>query len=157
MKKILFAQKGETLIEALGALAIISIVIAAVASSVITALNNAKHNENVTLATKFAQQGIEQVRQIRNTNYPVFRTYSGIYCLGKNQTTLGAAQSNCTSANVDSFIRSVAINHTPGCGANVARITVAVSYTDGKCSSGVYCHRQEHVSCLSTVNPIQAP
>ena len=55
-------QKGETLIEALGALAIVAIVITAVTMVVTTALSNALFNENQTLATKFAQQGVERKR-----------------------------------------------------------------------------------------------
>jgi Tfp pilus assembly protein PilV len=149
------AQKGESLIEALGALAIVSIVITAVATLVTSSLSNAQYNEDQTLATKYAQQGVESVRQIRNTNYATFRTYNGLYCFGKGQTTLGTPRPACTTPNTDSFIRTVTIQQTPGCAANVARIIVEVSFTDGKCSGNSYCHRQTHSSCLSTVNPVQ--
>ncbi len=149
-------QKGETLIEALGAMAIIVVVITAVASSVITALNNAKSNENATLATKFAQQGIEQVRQIRDTDYAGFRLYDGLYCLGKNQKTLGSKQNACARPNVDTFIRSVEINQRPGCSRDVPEVSVAVAFTDSKCAQGVYCHKQVYTTCLSTVKPYQS-
>lgn len=150
-------QKGETLIEALGALALVAVVVTAVSSAVITALNNAQYNENQTQATKFAQQGLEAVRKIRNTDYFAFRSYNGIYCFGKGQTSLGTAQANCTTPNTDTFIRYVEIQQAPGCGANIARVTVNVSFKDGKCTDDSYCHTQSHSSCLSTVNPIQAP
>ncbi len=155
MKKIYF-PKGETLIEALGAMAIIVIVITAVASSMITSLSNSKSNENATLATKFAQQGIEQVRQIRNKDYAAFTGYEGKYCLEKDQTTLGSVQSACLTPNVDHFIRSVDINQNPGCSKDAAKVTVTVSYKDGKCASGTYCHNQTFNTCLSTVNPVSA-
>lgn len=155
MKKV-YLFKGETLIEALGAMAIIVIVITAVASSVITSLSNSKNNENTTLATKFAQQGIEQVRQIRNKDYVAFAGYDGKYCLAKNQTTLGTVQSSCLTPNVDQFIRSVDINQKPGCSKNTAKVTVTVSYKDGKCTDGTYCHNQVFDTCLSTVNPVSA-
>lgn len=150
-------QKGETLIEALGALALVAVVVTAVSSAVITALSNAQYNKNQTQATKFAQQGLETVRKIRNADYFAFRSYNGIYCLGKNTSSLGTAQSNCTTPNTDGFIRYVDIQQAPGCGTNIARVTVSVSFTDGKCNAGTYCHVQSHSSCLSTVNPIQAP
>lgn len=156
MKRYILNQRGETLIEALGALAVISIVISAVATAVITTLSNTRYNENETLSTKYAQQGIEQVRQIRNTNYPAFKAFSGLYCLGKGQTTLGTTQAIC-NPNVDTFVRSVQIEQVPGCAANVARISVTVSFTDGKCSGNTYCHKVTQTSCLSTINPIQAP
>jgi len=157
MRYLRFNQKGETLIEALAALAIISIVIVAVATAVVTSLSNTKYNQNQTQSTKYAQQGIEQVRQIRNNNYTNFKTYNGTYCLGKGQTTLGASQGSCSVKNVDTFIRSVQIEQVPGCSANVAKISVSVSFTDGKCSGGTYCHQLTQTSCLSTVNPVQGP
>jgi type II secretory pathway pseudopilin PulG len=153
-------QKGETLIEALGALAIIAIVIVAVATAVTASLSIAQFNEDQTLTTKYAQQGIEEVRRIRNANYTTFKTYTGLYCLGKGQTTLGAAQASCLTPNTDTYIRSVQIDQPPSpqsCAANVARVTVNVAFTDGKCPSGTYCHIQTQTSCLTTVNPVQAP
>jgi methylthioribose-1-phosphate isomerase len=150
-------EKGETLIEAMGALSRIAIIVIAVGMSVTTSLNNAKFNQDQTEATKYAQEGMETVRQIRNTSYNTFAGYNGTYCLGNNQSNLGANQSSCSSPNVGTFIREVDIQQNPGCGANVARVSVTVSFADGKCSQGVYCHKQVHTSCFSTVNPVQAP
>jgi type II secretory pathway pseudopilin PulG len=147
---------GQTLIETLAALAIISIVITAIGTAVTSSLANAKYNQYVTLATKYAQQGSEIVTQIRDDDYNNFKNYSGTYCLAKNQTTLGSPQASCTSKNVDNFIRSVIIQQG-GCAANVASVTVTVAFTDSKCQSGTYCHGQTVNSCLSTVNPIEVP
>lgn len=149
-------QKGQTLIETLAALAIISVVMTAIGVSVTTALSNAKYNQNETLATKYAQQGSEIVHQIRDDNYTNFKNFNGTYCLG-NQATLGPVQSSCTSPNVGSFIRSVQIQQAPGCAPNVAQVIIAVSFSDGKCVAGSYCHSQTATSCLSTVNPVQVP
>lgn len=148
-------QKGETLIEALVALGLIAIVVTAVATTVTTALSNVQFNEKQTRATKYAQQGIETVRQIRNQNYNAFLNLDGLYCFGKDQEYLGFPQSSCTAENIDTFIRSVEINHNPGCSPNVARVTVRVAFKDGKCEDNTYCHIQTHSSCLSTVNPVR--
>jgi len=113
-------MKGQTLIEALAALGIISIVITAISVAVTAALSNAKYNQNETLATKYAQQGSEIVNQIRDDNYNTFATDSGDYCLNDGQTTLGSASpGGCTSPNIGSFIRSVHIVQG-GCGNGVA-------------------------------------
>jgi Tfp pilus assembly protein PilV len=149
--------KGQTLIEALASLAILSIVITAISVSVTTSLNNAKYDQYLTLATKYAQQGSEIVLDTRDESYIGFKAYNGIYCLAKGQTTLGSAQIGCTTKNVDNFIRSITIQQAPGCGTNVALITVSVAFTDAKCQTGVYCHKAVDNTCLSTVNPIQAP
>lgn len=153
--KMYFGQKGETLIEALVALGLISVVVTAVASTIITSLSNVQYNENQTLATKYAQQGLESVRQIRNQNYSAFRNLDGLYCYGKDQPVLGFPQQSCTSENLDTFIRSVEIDQNPGCANNVARVTVHVAFRDGKCQDNTYCHIQSHSSCLSTVNPVK--
>lgn len=154
MKQI---QKGQTLIETLSALAIISIVVTAIATSVTTSLSNATYNQNQTLATKYAQQGSEILNEIRDASYKSFLSYSGIYCLGSGQTTLGTAQASCTTPNIGStFIRSVQITQG-GCATNVAKIVVNVAFTNSKCTAGVYCHTENDTFCLSTVNPIQSP
>jgi Tfp pilus assembly protein PilV len=152
-----FNQRGQSLIEAIGALAIIAIVVTAIAIAITAALSNTKYNQDETLTTKYAQQGSEIVRQIRDSNYNGFKSISGIYCLAKNQTTLGATQSGCTTANVDSFIRSVQVEQVPGCATNVAKVTVVVSFIDGKCTANTFCHNVTNTSCLSTVNPVQSP
>jgi len=159
LKKILIRNQlfsGQTLIETLAAIAIITVVITAMGISVTTALSNAEFNQNETLATKYAQQGTEIMQQIRDDNYPVFQTYNGIYCLSKGQTSLGSVQSGCTVPNVDKFIRSIQIQQN-ACANNVSKVTVTVSFTDGKCQSNTYCHSEVDTSCLSIVNPVQSP
>src|SRR5258708_5198725 len=152
-------QQGQTLIDAIAALGIISIIISAIAMLVTTTVNSAKFNQYNTLASQYAQQGTEVVQQIRDKNYTSFTTYNGTYCLAKGQTTLGsAAPGGCTTQNVDNiFVRSVTIQQAPGCGANVAQVSIIVAFADGKCQAGTYCHKQTVTTCLSTVDPVQAP
>jgi len=147
--------RGQTLIEALAAITILGLVISAIGVVITTSLSNATFNENQTMATKYAQQGAEIIEQIRDDNYEAFQNYDGTYCLAKGQTTLGSP-TNCTAPNTDIFIRSVTIQQN-GCGANIAQVTVTVSFADGKCSSGSYCHKQVVSTCLSTQNPVQIP
>jgi prepilin-type N-terminal cleavage/methylation domain-containing protein len=152
----LLSFRGQTLIETLAALAIISIVISAIATSVTSSLSNATFNQSQTLATKYAQQGTELITQIRDEGYTTFKGDSGIYCLGQNATSLGNAQANCSVPNFGQFIRSVLIQQN-GCAANVSKVTITVAFTDGKCQAGLYCHNETDTSCLSTISPVQAP
>jgi prepilin-type N-terminal cleavage/methylation domain-containing protein len=157
LKIQLLNSKGQTLIETLAAIAILSIVVTAIATSTTTSLSNATYNQNQTLATKYAQQGTEIITEIRDTSYANFLNYGGIYCLGSGQTTLGTVQASCSSTNIGStFIRSVQITQA-GCAANVAKIVVTVAFTNSKCQSGVYCHAETDTSCVSTANPVQSP
>jgi prepilin-type N-terminal cleavage/methylation domain-containing protein len=149
-------MKGQTLIEVLVALGIISVVATALAAVVITSASNAQFSKNQNMATQYTQEGMEIVRRMRDSDYTVFRTYNSIYCLDKDSSILGP---NCTSANIDNFfLRKVTITQGTCAGSavsNVASITVSVAWQDGKCSaSNPYCHASRLVTCLSTVNPV---
>lgn len=149
-------MKGNTLIEALAALSIIAIVISSIAAAVILSLSNASFTKNKTSAAGYAQQGMELMRQLRSDDYDTFRTYDGTYCLGKGETVLGVPQSSCDTQNVDTFIRTINVDQSPGCGANVAKVMVEVAWSDGKCKSAdSYCHKEVNTSCFSTVNPLK--
>ena len=150
-------MKGTTLIEVLIALAAAVVVITAVTILSVSSLNNVQFVRNQDSATKYAQEGMEIVRSIRNGDYVGFRAYSGLYCLPLNDIALTTSGS-CGTPNIEErFIRSVQIDQNAGCGVNLVRATVTVAWTDGKCSSGTYCHNSTLTSCLSTVNPIAAP
>lgn len=150
-------MKGQSLIELLLAFSIIGIVLSGVIVSITSALNNANFSKNQTAASQYAQEGIEVLRSIRNSDYALFATRTGDFCLGDPSSGLTSSTS-CTSPNIENFyIRTVNIQPAPACAPNVAKATVTVSWTDGKCQSGVYCHNSKLISCLSTSNPIQAP
>lgn len=150
----LSSPKGQSLIEVLVALGLISLIITGVATVITTSLNNAQFSQDQATATKYAQEGLEITRSIRESNSGTFAELEGTYCLAKGATALGPAQLNCTQPNTDHFIRSVRIERAPGCGANVSKIIATVTWTDGKCNAGTNCHKSELVSCLSRVNPV---
>jgi Tfp pilus assembly protein PilV len=151
-------MKGQSLIEVLVALGIIAIVVTTIASIITSSLGNTNYSKDLNTATKYAQDGLEVTRSIRDGNYTTFATLSGTFCLDQNATTFGASQSNCTTPNIDNvFIRSIQIEINPGCGANVSKVISIVKWQDGKCTGGTYCHQSQLVSCLSRVNPVQVP
>ncbi len=146
---------GQTVIELLVALSAAVIIITGVTVTVISTLSNAQYSKNEVLATKYSQEGLEIVRQIRDSDYSTFSRLNGTFCLIKGATSLSAG--TCTSPNVDNFIRSVQIQQNAGCSANGAKVIVTASWTDGKCQPGIFCNKVQQDSCLSTVNPVQAP
>ncbi len=153
--------KGQSLLESVLALAVIAIVLSGIAVVSTSSLSNAGHGKNQTIATQYAQEGVEVLRMIRSLNYASFRNYSGTYCLAKGASSLPILP-NCPSPltpNVDSFIRTVTVEQSPGsrCAVDVAKVTVKVSWTDGKCKNTPYCHTSNIITCFSTINPIQAP
>ncbi len=162
-------EKGQTLLEVLVALTAAVVVVYAITTAVISALSNAQFSKNQVLAAQYAQQGIEIMRQIRDSDWSKFSSYNETtstlhYCLAKNIRELGSPQVNACEKNVDDFIREVQIQkNSPDCTqssrvTNAAKITVTVSWSDGKCPSGnLYCHNAKLVSCFSDFQVVTTP
>lgn len=150
-------MKGDTLIEVLVALGLITVVITALAGVVITSMGNTQFSKNQNTATQYAQEGMEIIRRIRDDNYVNFRNIaSATYCFDEGVMALPLPP-NCTSANVSgSFLRKVTITQN-GCAVNVANVTVTVSWQDSKCPAiNAFCHASRLESCFSTINPVPA-
>jgi len=147
-------MKGQTLIETVLVGSIIAIIVSGISVLIVSSLSNAGFAKNQSLATQHSQDGLEVLRSIRNSNYAVFAGYNNTYCLEKDAKTLDTA-TDCSSPNIDNvFIRTVLIEPN-SCETNVSRATITVTWTDGKCSNGTFCHKSQLASCLSTINPIK--
>lgn len=148
-------MKGQSLLESVIALAVLSVALSSIAVLLISTLKNAGQGKDQEIATLYAHEGIEIVRKIRDSNYQDFKNYSGLYCLDKGASSLSPIGS-CNAPTSFKYRRTVNIEQSPGCSSNVAKITVAASWSDGSCSAGNYCHASKIVSCLSKINPIKS-
>lgn len=144
-------MKGQTLLEVLIGLTTAVVIIGAITALLVSSLNNTIVSNNQVKATAYAKEGMEFIRSLRDANYTEFATYNGLYCLGSDDKKLTNSPS-CTEKNIGSFIRSVFITQA-GCGTDVSKVVVTVSWTDSKCSLGVFCHKTELTSCFSTIVP----
>nr|MBI5456078.1 prepilin-type N-terminal cleavage/methylation domain-containing protein [Candidatus Levybacteria bacterium] len=154
-------QRGQTLIEALIALAAASVIISAIAVVVITSMSNSTFSKNQNLATHYAQQGIDIVRSQSESDWIGFLTKGGVFCLGEGATDLGSP-SVCSSPNINNFfVREITITqNSSGCGLVAdknAKVVVKVSWADGKCSANIYCHSVSLDTCLANINTVSAP
>lgn len=170
-------EKGQSLIEVLVGLAAAVLIVGAITVATISALNNATYSKNQNLATEYAQQGAEIVRNLRDRNYTLFSALNGTYCLAKTCTQIDPTSNNpqdpcgpkslvCDQnvggQNADIYVRQVAIDRAAThCQENTQQATqaveatVTVSWYDGKCrSSSVFCHSVAVSTCLSTFNTI---
>ena len=149
-------MKGQTLLEVLVALGAAAIIVATIASVVLSSLNNTQFSKNSNLATQYGTEGIEIVRQIRDQNYVTLATlYGSTYCLNKNATALTVG---CAIPNVDNFYRTVTINCKCGGDPDIQKVAVTVAWTDNKCPNATsYCHSSVIVGCFSTVNAAIKP
>lgn len=164
------AQDGQMLIEVLVALGTAVVVLSATMVAVLSALNNAQFSKNQNIATQYAQEGMEIMRKMRNSNWSAFNALSTLaYCLDKGDTLLNlddARDDNntpqgCSSdshvfsplpKNIDDFFaRRVDIEEDSALcgGSNQTKVTVSVSWSSNKCTrENLYCHNVKLVSCL---------
>lgn len=170
-------EKGQSLIEVLIGLAAAVVIVGAITVATISALNNAVYSKNQNLATEYAQQGMETVRNLRDREYSLFNELNGEYCLAntcdKIDPTSNNAQDPCGpksiicqqnvgGENAGIFVRQVSVDpnssycrESTGQTTQAIHVTVTVSWFDAKCgSSSVFCHTISLSSCLSTFNTI---
>lgn len=122
-------DKGQTLLEVLGALGAATIVLIAIVAVTGTSLSNAQFSKNQNQATFYAQQGIEIVRNLRDSEeWLVFSARGGgTYCIDENGVL--SEGSVCTENIKGIFSRKASFTTTPSGGIQVDLI---VSFVDSK-------------------------
>lgn len=165
-------QKGQTLIEVVAALTVSVAIVTALTITILTALNNVQFSKNQNLAAQYAQQGMEVMRQLRNSNWDTFNKNfpAGSYCLSKNSSTPekkdttieGCSDGVSGGQNVDEFAREIDVitGAESKCqGDNIKEVDVTVSWADNKCTdaSNLFCHSVKLVSCLSDYTVVPTP
>lgn len=142
-------EQGQTLVEATVALASILLTLAAISVAISTSVSNSQFVKQQSQASKFAQDGMEQLRYERNTNTTTFFARNGIYCMNQDNNLVTGA---CVTANLsNTFKREVAFTQSSSveCG-NTTKVVVSVYWATGKCSSAnTFCHKSQLVSCFS--------
>lgn len=176
-------EKGQTLIEVLVGLSAAVVVIAAITVAAVTSLNNVEYSRDQNLATHYAQEGMEIVRNMRDQNISSVSSSSlpdGTYCMAQgcvgltsNPTDVNCGPrigTHCTT-KVGNFVREVTITHndtlcngngpTPAVSPTTATMKVSVStyWGDTKCtnSSNLLCHSVLLTTCLSDFTVVPTP
>lgn len=164
-------QLGQTLIEVLVALGIGLTILAAISSIVLSSLNNTTFSKNENLATSYAKQVLENVRQQVKSNYTTFtNTYtSPTYCLDANDTfqcsfsqqgqCISTYSGNCNNVKSDIFVKQIDfIQGSVDCPSSL-QATVQVSWTDNKCTDrlNIFCHKVIVSSCFADITTVPSP
>lgn len=147
---ILTSEKGQTIIEAVVALATILLIIAAIAVVIVNALYNSQFIRNQNTANKYAQQGMEFIKNLQQNDLSSFALYDGgTYCIDTTVTP-SVLTSSCDAINAASPKRTIDfIRGSSECGTTETKVTVIVSWSSTKCpSNNTFCHRSELVSCM---------
>ena len=112
----LFSDKGQTIIEAVVALATILLIIAAIAVVIVNALYNSQFIKNQNEANKYAQQGMEFVKDLAQNDISAFAQYdSGTYCIDTTAAP-SVLTSVCDTINANSPKRILVTRSKPGAG-----------------------------------------
>lgn len=132
-------MKGQTLLEILVALGTGVVVLLALSTVVLSSLSAAQFSKNQNLATLYAQQGMEIVRSIKQTNWDSFYTnytaaggnvgVASSFCLPKDDTTPNVGI--CTNPVIDGVYKRDIKFEILEVGSKV-RTTVIVTFTDSK-------------------------
>lgn len=136
-KKIIniFKRKnGQSMVEVLITLTIVTLCFVALVVVVVIAVRNARFANNSALANRYAQEGIEVVRLLRDQQgWPYIAGLSGDQGLDKNLNL----SSGCGSANIDGFFTRC-INFAPsGSPVDTSEVTVTVLWAESRRSHSV--------------------
>lgn len=102
-----FFNKGQTLVEAIVVIAVVVLLVTGLIVATTFSLKNVRQNQVKMQAVTLAEQGMEIVRSLRDTNWTSFAANSGTYCLGKSgQLSTPPCPADITT-NTDSFARTV--------------------------------------------------
>jgi len=147
-------KKGQTIIEAVVALSTILVILAAITIAITTSVNNAQFIKSQSVAAKYAQQGMENLRYTRNNDPNTFNAFSGNYCMGVNGVPSAYGAGGCTvNLPDDLLIREVNFAQNSGSCSGGKQVTVTVYWSSGKCDptslSSRYCHKTQLISCFS--------
>lgn len=159
MKKM---QKGQTIIEAIVALMTILLIITAIAIVIVNGLYNSTFIKNQNQANKYAQQGIEFVRNIQRNDLGVFGAFNQntTYCIDNQNNTLTRTSCSDTGVNTGTgFNRTIAFSPSGGqCPNTEIKVTVIVKWASTKCpSTNTFCHKSELVTCMPYAYPASNP
>lgn len=131
-------ESGQTLIEVMAALTVTVLIIVALLAATTIAVRNSQFAQNQALSTKYAQEGMEFLRVLRD-KYPG-QTAGQFFAYPVNLQCMGLPSDTPTPV----FTRTFACeNATPAPGNPVTKVkaTVTVTWTDSKGT-----HKSEQVS-----------
>lgn len=155
-------QKGQTIIEAMVALVTILLILTAISIVIVNGLYNSRFIKNQNEANKYAQQGIEFVRDLQKNNLTEFATLdqNATYCIDSVNSTLSSTDCSTSGVNTGSSYNRT-ISFSPGggeCSVTEVKVTSTVTWSSTKCpSSNTFCHKSVLSACLPFNYPQSNP
>lgn len=146
-------KSGQTLIEAIIAVAVVALLSTGLVAGTVKAIRGAALSNTQSVANKYAQEAVEYIRAMRNrsswTAFSAYANASGVlWCMnGSNQLISGACGSSDTISvtHLPMFTRTVTFRQIT---ADQVDIIVEVSWPDS--GNGTALTRKSHVSTSFT-------
>lgn len=120
--------KGQSLFEVIFAIGITALVLVGALSLSTTSVRNSNFSKNNSLATKYAQEGMEWIREQRDSSWSNLTSHPGTSCIS-NPPAWGGS---CTIAT--GFSRNVTLTTIS---ADEINVIVRVTWQDGQGSHEV--------------------
>jgi type II secretory pathway pseudopilin PulG len=131
-RRIKHSAQGQSLIEVVVAIAVVILIVSGLIIAVISSLRSAQSSKARSVSTKLTQDGIESIRNLRDSGWATFISKSSAtsWCLGTDGllTDHPPCPQNIVTGGI-TFIRTVLIADT---GGDQATVTVTVTWTEGQ-------------------------
>lgn len=158
-------NKGIILIEAILALGMIVVIMTALVTALVSSLSNTDFSKNQSIATNYAQEGLEIARNDKDFDFSRFASLSGSYCLYSDsdnpiQSVFSAAPSPPCGKIDGIYTRTIYINSSgvdqggtqkciPKATNQPVYVVSTVTWSDSKCTgANNQCHQVELNSCF---------
>lgn len=130
-------QKGQTLVEAIVVIGMVILLVTGLIAGTTASLKTSQAGRAKSEAVKFAEDGIERIRLIRDDNWTTFASYSGLYCFASDGTLTLPTGPTCP-VNIqtadNSFSRSTSFIWL----GDKMHVQVAVVYHEGDAEQTVF-------------------
>jgi type II secretory pathway pseudopilin PulG len=123
-------SRGQTLVEAIVVIGVVVLLVTGLIAGTTTSMRTTRISRTRSQAVKYAQEGLEIVRTLRDTNWGAFALLAGLQCLGSDGqfTTGGGTCDPNIATGEEVFTRSVNFSWNPT--YNRMEVTVMVDYPD---------------------------
>lgn len=125
------SQIGQTIVEAIVVIAIVVLLVMGLIAGTTMSLRASTAGRSKSQALKYAEEGFEYVRNLRDDKWSTFQTLDGIYCLGnENEAQLILTVASCP-INIISTDGSFSRRMTFAWDGVKMTVNVSVQYPDG--------------------------
>jgi type II secretory pathway pseudopilin PulG len=133
-------SSGQTLVEAIVVIGLVVLLVTGLISGTTGSMRSSQNVRARSEATKYASEGVELLRIMRDTNWTTFSAYNGGFCFGSDGalTSIPPEPLTCgtnITTETNKLMRTVTFSlPSPG----TVQVNVSVYYQDGSTERSVH-------------------